>query len=68
MPRLENWYVRHSDTHGSPMILVAQIYNSDKFKDGTWVITSHVVEIDWDAGTVQTLNTLYELGSKYHEH
>jgi hypothetical protein len=71
MPRLENWSVIINDQ--SPFIapelcyrmLNGEIYNDErgKFKDGTRITTSPLVEFDYKNKVAKTLNTIYTLGN-----
>jgi hypothetical protein len=57
MPKIEKWFF----SNGS---LCGFIYNDNRFPDGTPVTTSKVIKYDEENNTVQTRNTLYELGEK----
>lgn len=56
--RIENW-VRVGD------VIYGEIYEDSKgrFVDGEGIVTSRIVSVDND--TVQTVNTLYKLGTPY---
>ena len=56
--RIENW-VRVGD------VIYGEIYEDSKgrFVDGEGIVTSRIVSADND--TVQTVNTLYKLGTPY---
>lgn len=56
--RVENW-VRVGD------VIYGEIYEDSKgrFVDGEGIVTSRIVSVDND--TVQTVNTLYKLGTPY---
>lgn len=56
--RIENW-VRVGD------VIYGEIYEDSKgrFVDGEGIVTSRIISADND--TVQTMNTLYKLGTPY---
>lgn len=58
--RIENW-VRVGD------VIYGEIYEDSKgrFVDGEGIVTSRIVSVDND--TVQTVNTLYKLGTPYRD-
>jgi hypothetical protein len=76
MPRLENWSIVYTDSpFTAPELRVGRlegiIFNDERerenlqgqpFEDGAKVVTSKIQNIDYENGTVQTRNTLYELG------
>jgi hypothetical protein len=60
MPRLENWYIIGRS-------LIGQVYNDERFADGTEIQTSRIIKLDSEAGIAQTRNTTYELGKYAYE-
>lgn len=58
--RIENW-VRVGD------VIYGEIYEDSKgrFADGDGIVTSRIISTDND--TVQTVNTLYKLGTPYRD-
>lgn len=60
-PRLENWGI--FDSYGGS-ILAGEVYNDSRFKDGSYIKTSHLVEINEDYTIAQTNNTTYTLGKR----
>lgn len=64
---IENWSMFMD---GSPLLapelrkmyLQGNIHNHENFKDGTFVRTSSIQDIDLENGKVTTRNTIYQLG------
>lgn len=56
MPILKHWKVDLKRN-----IIIGDIYEDDRFEDGTTVYTSTIINADFEQGIVQTRNTLYEL-------
>ena len=61
MPRLENWTVADFD---GGRVLRGDIYNDGRFEDGTYIITSQILNLDVRKMTARTLNSLYILGEE----
>ena len=40
---------------------IGQVYNDDRFKDGTPIHTSRIESIDWIKHELKTVNTLYKI-------
>jgi hypothetical protein len=59
MPRLENWIINYDET------ILANIYNDERFDDGTLITTSKIQSIDRENNVATTENTTYELGQEY---
>lgn len=57
MSRLENW-----SEYGK--CVVGEIFGDNRFPDGSFITTSEVKTLDREAKTLQTRNTLYELGKE----
>ena len=57
--RLENWV-----EHPYLPTIIGDVYDdpSKRFTDGTNVQTSKIVKLDKENNTLETLNTIYELG------
>ena len=55
MPKLEDWAMDDLRAYG-------KVYNDDRFKDGTSVVTSIVKEVDFQTKKLYTHNTMYDLG------
>lgn len=78
-PRLENWGVQIPaglavDGYMAPeqlneyMVLSGEIYDDDRFDDGTRVSTSIIEELDVVKGFARTRNTTYILGTIHSEY
>ena len=71
MPRLENWSVVSTfvNEFQAPELLEKQLHGAiyddelNRFKDGTNITTSTLVELDLNNKIAQTLNTKYVLGN-----
>lgn len=65
-PRLENWEVYPYFPGSQSEVLVAEgdIYNDKRWPDGTHIYTSAVKNLADDETSLQTRNTLYQLGKK----
>lgn len=59
--RIENWRIADNS-------LIGDAYGHPRFKDGTPVRTSTIMEIPMmpeEGNTVETMNTLYKLGKEF---
>lgn len=63
MPRLENWEIFYDD---SKPRLSGNVFNDDRFFDGTSIFTSQLIELT--DKYAKTKNTLYELGKRSSFH
>lgn len=41
--------------------VIGQVYNDNRFKDGTVIHTSRIESVDWTKGELKTRNTLYKI-------
>jgi hypothetical protein len=62
MPRLENWEISKVS---SGYVAYGFIHDDDRWPDDTWIRTSLLKHLDLSKDTVQTLNTLYQLGKRH---
>lgn len=64
MPRLDNWKLIYSLSDNianipSMAFLEGNVFNDERFQDGTWIRTSAVVELE--QGRARTMHTTYIL-------
>jgi hypothetical protein len=59
-PRLENWRIF---PYMGVEIASGQIHNDTRWKDGTTIYTSAILNVDLDEYLMETRNTFYRLGS-----
>lgn len=64
MPRLDNWkliYSLHNVITNVPSMafLEGNVFDDERFQDGTWIRTSAVIELE--QGRAKTMNTTYIL-------
>jgi len=65
--RIDNWVLWTNPKGDQQLIGTVSAHDrQDEFRSDTQ-ITSRIVKIDFEAGTAETLNTLYTLGTKAHE-
>lgn len=68
MPKLENWSIVKEDSNPflAPeirgFILKGNIYNDNRFQNGSLIVTSTIQEINIKNRVARTRNTLYRLG------
>lgn len=67
--RLENWYIvwANDEDYLAPELrhkrVQGQVYGHENFKDGTFIITSALMEINLGEMYVKTMNSCYDLGT-----
>ena len=76
MPKLENWSVgcNNFNPYQAPecqdKVLYGEVYDDEKqrFKDGVYIMTSSIIELDIKNRIAQTSNTKYILGNPSKEY
>jgi len=69
LPRLENWSIQTipRDIYQAPEswcpVLAGDVYDDDRFDDGTYITTSTIGKINTISNKAKTLYTVYKLGS-----
>lgn len=63
---------RHNDPYTAPelipSVMFGKCYGHTKIAEGNRVITSRIVNIDLDNETIETVNTVYHLGTKSQDY
>ncbi len=68
MPRLENWSLHFTDDNEflapelRQQVLSGNVFDDDRFPNGSGITTGHVVAMDLDNRTAETARTKYVLG------
>ena len=57
LSQFSSWELKH--TYSGEWVVIGNVYGDDRFEDGTPVITSKVLKIDFECGTIETMNTIY---------
>lgn len=60
--KIENWYTTYY-YDGKPVIH-GSVYGHDRFEDGKNVRSSAIINVDLENNQIETLNTMYKLGTK----
>ena len=62
--RIENW--KHTEFWNGAMVVIGNVYNdpNERWVEGYYIHTSEVIKIDYDNMEVETLNSVYSLGTQ----
>ena len=58
--KLKNWTIQF-DFEDVPIVAHGEVYGNPKFKDGTTIATSRILNFDRDNKILETLNNTYTL-------
>lgn len=64
---IENWSMHCWSKSQEVYVVCGNIYGDSCWFEGQSIRTSQVVKLDEEKGLLETLNTIYQLGTKYVE-